>query len=482
MTYEVVVVGGGLGGLTVAALLSNRGVKVCLLERQPEVGGCISSVQHHGLTFDPGFGLYSGWESGAVFDRIFTELGRARPEVSPLTDDVVIRLNGQDIALREDASFNDELRRVFPESAERAIEFYSAVERIAGELKRFSAVGPIAPKSIFSKALDVIRPTSPESGLLVQARHTPSANYLKDTSDRFGSFIDAQLRLFLQTPLAECPFLPACVVLHRLRGNLYSIAGGPSALTECLAASLKSSGGTLKLNTPALRLAYGDGGDAIGVDLLSGERVIATRAIVSNMTIWDTYGKLVGLNRTPPVVKKYLNLLGSSGVYQVFASLQKVALKRLPGQRMLVVGDQPGDQFFLSTMGSADERTLGVTFTSLTEVDDWFSFQQDEEDADRRDQEALEVFWNRLHQSIPEFGGDIEVLETATPKSYYEQTRRKLGFVMGYRQPVSMSRPISQLIPNLFMIGDTATDGVASLDSIALSALQLANTLQPKER
>jgi phytoene dehydrogenase-like protein len=91
------------------------------------------------------------------------------------------------------------------------------------------------------------------------------------------------------------------------------------------------------------------------------------------------------------------------------------------------------------------------------------------------------VFWNKLHQSIPEFGGDIEVLETATPKSYYEQTRRKLGLVMGYRQPASASsKPISQLLPNLFMIGDTATDGIASLESIGLSALQLANTLQPK--
>jgi phytoene dehydrogenase-like protein len=479
MTYEVVVVGGGIGGLTVSALLSKRGVKVCLLERQPEVGGCISNVQHHGLTFDPGFGIYSGWEPGAIFDRIFTELGAARPDVSPLPDDVVVRLDGQDIALRKDASFNDELGRVFPESAERAIEFYSAVERIAGELKRLSAVGPIAPKSIFSKALDVIRATSAESELLVQARHTPAGNYLKETSDQFVSFIDAQLRLFLQTPVGECPFLPACVVLNRLRENLYSIGGGPTALTQCLAASFKSSGGTLKLNTPVLRLAYGEGGDAIGVDLLSGERVTATRAIISNMTIWDTYGKLVGLNRTPPKVKKYLNSLGGSGVYQVFASMHETALKRLPGQRMLVVGEQPGDQFFSSIMGPSNEQNLGMTFTSLTEVDDWFSFQQDEEDADRRDQEALEVFWNKLHQWIPEFGGDIEVLETATPKSYYEQTRRKLGLVMGYRQPAASLRPISQLLPNLFMIGDTATDGIAALDSIALSALQLANTLHP---
>jgi len=484
MTFEVVVVGGGIGGLTVAALLSKRGLKVCLLERQSEVGGCISSVQHHGLTFEPGFGIYSGWESGEVFDRIFTELGGARPEVELLRDDLVIRFHRQDIALKKDASFNDELRSTFPECAEKSIEFYLAVDRIAGELKRLSAVGPIAPKSILSKAFNALRTKSNESEELIKARHLPSVDYLKETSDRFVSFIDAQLKLFLQTPVDECPFLPACVVLSRLRENLYSIVGGPSTLTRSLAEAFKSSGGTLKLNTPVLRLAYNNNGDATGVDLLSGERISATRAIVSNMTIWDTYGKLVGLNRTPPEVKKELNSLVSSGVYQVFASLEQTAQERLPAQRMLVVGDQPGDEsndFFFATMPGLDEQSLGVTFTSQTAVDDWFSFQRDEEEAENRDQAALEVFWSNLHRSMPEFGGDLEVLETATPKTYYEQTRRKLGFVLGYRQPApSALRTISQSIPNLFMIGDTTGGLMASLDSIALSALQLANTLQPK--
>ena len=481
MTYEVVVVGGGIGGLTVAALLAKRGLKVCLLERQSEVGGCISAVQHHGLTFEPGFGIYSGWEPGEVFDRVFTELGGTRPEVTLLPDDVVIRFRGQDIALKKDASFYDELRRALPDCAEKSIEFYLTVEKLAGELKQLSAAGPVGAKSILSRALSLVRSKSDESEQLVQARRTSCTSYLKGTSEQFVSFIDAQLRLFLQTPVEDCSFATACVVLNRLRENLYSFVGGPSALTDCLSAALKSSGGTLKLNTPVLRLAYGDDGGAIGVDLLSGERVIATRAIISNMTVWDTYGKLVGLNRTPPEVKQHLNSLVSSGVYQVFASLEKTALARLPAQRMLVVGDQPGDEFFVSTMGSADERNTRVTFTKLTEVDDWFSFQQDEDDAEGRDQAALEAFWSKLHQSMPEFGSDLEVLETATPKTYYEQTRRKLGFVLGYRQPSRVEpKAYAPVIPNLFMIGDTTGDGHPSLDSIALSALQLANTLQPK--
>jgi phytoene dehydrogenase-like protein len=482
MSYEVVVVGGGIGGLTVAALLSKRGIKVCLLERQPEVGGCISSVQHHGLTFEPGFGLYSSWGPGEVYDRIFAELEVDKPEVNLLQDDVVIRFRGHDVTLKKDLSFAEELSAAFPECAEESIKFYSTVEKIVDELKRSSDIGPLTTKSIFSKAMGAFRSKPDESRELTQARTSTTENYTQQTSDRFVSFIDAQLRLFLQTPIGDCPFLPACVALNRLRENLYSIAGGPSLLTQRLGEAFKASGGTLKLNTPVLRLAYSDNGDAIGVDLLSGERVVATRAIISNMTIWDTYGKLVGLNRTPPQVKKDLASIVSSGVFQVFAALQRPALQRLPSQRMLVVSDQTEENqaadFFFTTMSGRDDKPLGVTLTSQTEVEDWFSFQQSEDEAENRDQAALEVLWRDLHKSMPELGPDIEVLETATPKTFYEQTRRKLGYVRGYRQRTA--NPISQVVPNLFMIGDTASDGLATLDSIAHSALSLTNTLHPK--
>lgn len=485
MSYEVVVVGGGIGGLTVAALLSQRGVKVCLLERQPEVGGCISTVQHQGLKFEPGFGLYSSWGAGETYDRIFSELGVAKPDVYLLEDDVVIRFRGHDVFLKKDATFNDELRTAFPECADESIKFYSSVERIAGEWKRSAKAGALTTKSIFSKALDAFRPKSNESKELAEARASTTKHYSRATSEPFISFIDAQLRFFLQTPIDECPFLPACIALNRLRESLYSIPGGPTLIAQRLVEAFKASGGTLKLNSPVLRLAYNEGGAAIGVDLLSGERVVATRAVVSNMTIWDTYGKLVGLDRTPPQAKKEIASLVSSGVFQIFAAMRQTVVERLPSQRILVVSDQAEEDqsaaFSFTTMPGPGDENIGATFTSQTEVEDWFSFQQDEDDAESRDQAALEMMWRTLHRSMPEFGPDLEVLETSTPKTYYEQTRRKLGYVMGYRQSARINRAAhAQVIPNLFMVGDTASDGVATLDSIVDSALALANTLNPQ--
>jgi squalene-associated FAD-dependent desaturase len=50
----VVVVGGGLAGLTAALTGADAGARVTLLERRPRLGGATWSFEHHGLQFDNG--------------------------------------------------------------------------------------------------------------------------------------------------------------------------------------------------------------------------------------------------------------------------------------------------------------------------------------------------------------------------------------------------------------------------------------------
>ena len=64
--------------------------------------------------------------------------------------------------------------------------------------------------------------------------------------------------------------------------------------------------------------------------------MVARRAVISNMTIWDTYGKLIGLNRTPAEIKKQLAQLRGGGAYLIYASLEEAAVARLPGSHFLV--------------------------------------------------------------------------------------------------------------------------------------------------
>jgi phytoene dehydrogenase-like protein len=426
--YDVVVVGAGIGGLTVAALLSARGMNVCVLERQSQVGGCIGRVEFAGHQFEPGMGIYTSFGESEVFAKIFDQLPVEVPATRVLSRPYVVRLeDGTDVRLIAGNEFFAELSRVFPECVDEAMAFY---------------------------------------------RNT-TAELLTATSSRFRSFIDTQLRGFLHVSIDQCSPSAAANALARVRGPLYEIEGGPATLAERLAEAIKRNGGTLRLNTTVLRLAYDSSGAAIGVDLLNGEQVLAKGAIVSNLTIWDTYGKLFGLNRTPPETKKLLNALQGTGAYVVYTTIEHAAVDRLPSERLLVATQSSDED------NSFSEITLAVhkgtaTLKSMTDVNEWFTYHASEEDFEESDQATLERFWTKLHAALAELGAGIEIIETANPRSFYESTRRKLGMVLGL-QPVKI--PSSQTsIPNFHITGDTVSPA-PDVTSVAQTAVEVANHL-----
>lgn len=490
MSYDIVVVGGGIGGLTVAALLSARGLRICLLERQSQVGGCVARVEFAGYDFEPGMGLYPFWGPDEIHERVFSELPVSPPETELIESDFVVRLlDGTDIRLsKDDGPYFEQLRKAFPECGDGAVEFYKAADKVAGNELLREGTGGFRFSARIGQTIGAFwrKPSSIRE--TTDARNRVALDYATQTSDRFRTFIDSQLRAFLHAPIERCSFPAASVALTLPRKQLYSIAGGPAALAARLAAAIKQSGGVVRLNSPVLRLAYDNTGRATGVDLLSGETVNAKRAIVSNMTTWDTYGKLVGLNRTPREMKKSLATVQGSGAYLIYASMDHSAASRLPGERLLVAGnyalrdsgddDESRGEFTLAATSASDRRApdgkQAVTLKWSVDVNDWFSFQSTDEEYEGWDQAALERFWGQLHRALPELGGDIEVVETATPRTFYDLTRRKLGMVLGVAQtPEAVRRSHSTTVPNLFIVGDTISG--PGLAAVTRSALTLAN-------
>jgi hypothetical protein len=60
LTYDAAIVGGGPGGLAVGALLSKRGLKTAVLERNPWLGGRYRSIEFAGCRVDNGVHLLTG--------------------------------------------------------------------------------------------------------------------------------------------------------------------------------------------------------------------------------------------------------------------------------------------------------------------------------------------------------------------------------------------------------------------------------------
>jgi len=238
-----------------------------------------------------------------------------------------------------------------------------------------------------------------------------------------------------------------------------------------------------------LRLAFDPSGVPAGVDLLSGERVNATCAIVSNLTVWDTYGKLVGLSRIPKPVSAALKKLHGRGAYLMFLAMDEDAGARLPADHILVCHSRKGSAesdspFFFAaapSWGSGSPAThRAVTISTLTNVEEWFTFHEDGAAHEAQDQAALELWWGRLHAALPELGAGVELIETATPRTFYESTRRKFGMVGKPCAGLDSSSPLQPFLttsyPNLFLVGDTVSSG-SGLEAICESALSLVASI-----
>ena len=60
-SYDVGVVGGGIGGLTAAAPLARKGLQVLLVEQHYMPGGCCGAIRRRGITFDVGATVLYGF-------------------------------------------------------------------------------------------------------------------------------------------------------------------------------------------------------------------------------------------------------------------------------------------------------------------------------------------------------------------------------------------------------------------------------------
>ena len=72
---SVIIIGAGLGGLECGYILAKNGLKVTVLEREAQVGGCLQTFRRGAALFDTGFHYVGGLNEGESLHTLFSYFG-----------------------------------------------------------------------------------------------------------------------------------------------------------------------------------------------------------------------------------------------------------------------------------------------------------------------------------------------------------------------------------------------------------------------
>lgn len=134
--YDVIIIGSGLGGLVCANLLSKKGLKVLILERQHQPGGCLQSYRRGNVMYDTGLHYVGGLAEGQPLHDIFMELGLLSLPWQKLDSDGFDRIMIADYEYRFAEGFDnfiETLAKDFPEdrdSLQRYIQLMKCTDEV----------------------------------------------------------------------------------------------------------------------------------------------------------------------------------------------------------------------------------------------------------------------------------------------------------------------------------------------------------------
>jgi prolycopene isomerase len=318
-SYDVVVVGAGLGGMTAASLLAKRGLSVLMIEQQGKPGGSCTSFRRDGITFDVGTAMLYGFgERGfKPFRFLLNELEEPVEVVAHATL-ARMTFEGQEITFWPDVErFLQELDHLFPDEKDGLRAFYRDLWVMYENIVLKNEV--IVPPSEFSPRQGLRRlMTGPIQMIKMQKLLSTSVRSLLDRyfkGEAVIHFFDKLCSAYCYCTSDETPaVLAATMFLDNHIGGVYYPAGGAQMLPNKIEKAFERLGGQTLYHTLVDEILIRDG-RACGVRLQDGAEIHAER-VVANATVWNLYGKLVRPEHIPPA-----RLAWAQGLVPTFPSV-----------------------------------------------------------------------------------------------------------------------------------------------------------------
>lgn len=428
--YDVIIIGGGIGGIVCGCYLIKTGLKVLIVEKNKELGGYCQSITINGFTFNTCVRGFVGARSGGLFDKILLDLN-LKDKIFILRSEVYdeIQFFGKSIALYNDPNRTiNEIINTFPDEAAAIKKFF----------------GLIAKENLTSEFFKY-------------------RNYsFQQLIDEF--FREKELKFFLSVLRIDSGELPsktsAIADLMLIRGNIfdggYFPKGGMQSLINNFVEYFKVNGGDVLPESLVSKIKMNKL-KAEGI-VLSNGRFIKSKVVVSNADATLTYlHLLIDANINKKTLENIKSMVPSTSVFIMYLAVSMSLKKNLRYKCAAIwnFSKSIGDGIVCTLASVVDPELAPQNTESVTMY--YGIPYKDEQYWERNKRRISDLFVQRFFRVFPEARNHILFNQVVTPIDLYYSTFNRGGASRGWSPSVKQINgefPTYETpILNVFLVG-----------------------------
>jgi len=475
MSYDAIVIGAGLGGLTTGAKLSIKGKKVLVIEQHNIPGGCATTFRRNDFKIEVGLHMIDGLDDDDPKQKIFKELG-VFDHINFIRVPEFYKFVKQEIEITIPDNYKEAINVLterYPAEKSGIHKFFRIMLALRKEVNKL-------PRKKWRKLLFM-------SFIYVLAPHI--IMYEKKSLGQLldSLFENEELKLVLLANLGyyhNNPYTLSLLYYSIAQGSYFSgggyfIKGGSQMLSDYLASVIEDHNGTVLLRHKVNEIVIKEGA-AIGVkyskiSAVNSEQVtVHGKCIIANTAVPNVINELIKESRAKI---KLSNVVGlpkiAPSILSVYLCFKKPP-KELGNQIYSTIFFDPGisnqkhmeefhhkdfskrtyifvDYSAIDSGLAPEGKSFGVIST-MDYLSEWESLPEDL--YKKRKKEAAQILIDRLDKFIPGTKSAIEYYEVGTPRTIKSYTLNPNGTGYGYAQlPNQTGRKrvkIKSPIPNLY--------------------------------
>ncbi|RQG89802.1 FAD-dependent oxidoreductase [Natrarchaeobius halalkaliphilus] len=475
--FDVIIVGGGVAGMSTAARLQSKGRSTLVLEQHDHIGGCAGYYRSGEFTFDVGATTLVDFHLDGVGGQLLDEIGFEYSDIT-IQDAYSVWLPDRTVTLYRDQEKWRRERREKLGNEDRHLEFYKFLDEMSETLWQMTRQDIKMPIQSVQDVIQNVR--------AVGVTNIPLVRYLQwtmaDALRQYDVYDDTPLRKTVamlvedtvHSTLDNAPLLNSILGITIRRAGIGRATGGMYGFWGAFTEQYHTLGGTIKTGQTVTDITGTDGAYTVSTQ----DKQYTARQVVSAVPINLT--KSIASSIVGNALDEHIEMLRAheGGAAVVFLGVPETEVDDhdITHHQILTAYDEPlgdGNNMFVTVSApedtvSAPEGYRAVMLSTHCDVEFWQEL--DDETYARRKDAIGQRLISHARTVYPDLATDPVVYDIGTPVTYESFTNRPRGATGGYRQTIQNSNqhavPQDIGVDGFYLAGDTTWPGLGTVACI----------------